>query len=557
MINKIELKNFKNVSDFTTELEPINILIGANNSGKSSVLQGIHFSIMSEVMRRKTQKITISEDSLLYLPSSNFLYLRHNQPYTVSTGSTSFLLLENEAGDNFSIEISKGRNDKNISVLASNNNLFRQNVTAFSPLYSMYVPGISGIPTKEKYITKAELRSAVARGDANMYIRNILLYLKEDGKISELNNRIHSVFPDVDIDIPYKPDEDLYVVVNIKLKSSPNPNHFVPLEQCGTGMLQVIQIIAYALYFSPKLLLLDEPDEHLHPNNQLILATILKDMAFLQNIQIILCTHSRHLLTSLGDDANIIWMKDGSIKEKNAVLNKYNILLDIGALDTFDQCIAGKYKNIFLTEDSDINMCKLLLEINGIEDSLVFPFKGCGNIETALLLANFIHQQVPDCKIILHRDRDFMLQCEVDYMTKKICDSNVIPFITDGSDIEAYFISPEHLTNILTEEKAIINDWITELICENQTKIIIDYTHKRDEFKRLPIYTRTDSPEKWTSTSSLINDKIPLTADKVKGKFLKKKILGSMHSKFGYTKDIFKESNALQIPSLKDIKGKL
>ena len=44
MINKVELSDFKNVQSFSTGLSSINILIGENNSGKSSVLQGIHFS---------------------------------------------------------------------------------------------------------------------------------------------------------------------------------------------------------------------------------------------------------------------------------------------------------------------------------------------------------------------------------------------------------------------------------------------------------------------------------------------------------------------------------
>lgn len=36
----------------------------------------------------------------------------------------------------------------------------------------------------------------------------------------------------------------------------------------GTGFLQVAQIFAYLLHFKPKLLLIDEPDSHLHPGTQ-------------------------------------------------------------------------------------------------------------------------------------------------------------------------------------------------------------------------------------------------------------------------------------------------
>ncbi|MFQ6781272.1 MAG: AAA family ATPase [Coprococcus sp.] len=91
MINKIELHDFKNVKEFNTELKSINILIGENNSGKSSVLQGIHFSLMAEVIRRKNGMETVSENDLLYLPSSNIICLRHDHPYTVSTGNNSNL----------------------------------------------------------------------------------------------------------------------------------------------------------------------------------------------------------------------------------------------------------------------------------------------------------------------------------------------------------------------------------------------------------------------------------------------------------------------------------
>ena len=45
MIKKVKLENFKRVSLFEAELDNINVLVGTNNSGKSSVLQGIHFTI--------------------------------------------------------------------------------------------------------------------------------------------------------------------------------------------------------------------------------------------------------------------------------------------------------------------------------------------------------------------------------------------------------------------------------------------------------------------------------------------------------------------------------
>lgn len=57
MITHVKLDLFKNVTDFDTDLDKINVLVGANNSGKSSVLQGIHFSILAGVEAKRRHSI--------------------------------------------------------------------------------------------------------------------------------------------------------------------------------------------------------------------------------------------------------------------------------------------------------------------------------------------------------------------------------------------------------------------------------------------------------------------------------------------------------------------
>ena len=565
MINKIELSDFKNVQSFSTELNSINILIGENNSGKSSVLQGIHFSLMAESVRRKTSTDTVRESDLLYLPSSELIYLRHNQPYTVSTGKNSTLNVymkekdDSETDEQISISIRKGRNPGNISVNTTGSTIIRNKLFQSAKLYSMYVPGISGIPIRETLVARAVLRTAVARGDANMYIRNILYYLKDDGKLKELNEWINTVFPNVLIQIPFNPDNDIYIRVNMRIQTEEGGYLDLPIEQAGTGMLQILQILAYAFYFEPQLFLLDEPDEHLHANNQRILAEVLERISEEKKIQIILCTHSRHLLSALGDSAKIIWMKNGKIIDDNANANKFEILMDIGALDKFDEILGGKYKCVYLTEDSDVHMSEILLKHNGLEDALVFPFKGCGNIDTVMMLAEFIHQATPDCYIVIHRDRDLLLDKEVDEICEKIKGDKIIPFVTEQSDIEAYFVTAKHISQILGIEETEAKQWIDELIKENESDIIIDYSNKRNEaHSKSKIYSRKSSPERWVDAKKTLakaregyNGNIP--PELVKGKFLKKKINGEMKKKWGFNKNIIVDSDAIDSPKLRQI----
>ena len=53
----------------------------------------------------------------------------------------------------------------------------------------------------------------------------------------------------------------------------------IPLELVGAGALQAIQLVAYATMNDPGLLLLDEPDAHLHPSNERLLAASLLKIA--------------------------------------------------------------------------------------------------------------------------------------------------------------------------------------------------------------------------------------------------------------------------------------
>ncbi len=81
-------------------------------------------------------------------------------------------------------------------------------------------------------------------------------------------------------------------------------------------------------------MILDEPDSHLHPNNQRLLAEKLHSLAVENDFQIILSTHSRHLLYSFEDLAKINWISNGKIVEED--INIINVLVDLGALDKGD-----------------------------------------------------------------------------------------------------------------------------------------------------------------------------------------------------------------------------
>ena len=81
LLNKLSLEKFKKVTKADLDLDRVNVLVGGNNSGKSSILQGIHFSITVSSMSRQTQLDTFSSELLVYNPTPDFSLLRNEHPY--------------------------------------------------------------------------------------------------------------------------------------------------------------------------------------------------------------------------------------------------------------------------------------------------------------------------------------------------------------------------------------------------------------------------------------------------------------------------------------------
>jgi predicted ATP-dependent endonuclease of OLD family len=71
--------------------------------------------------------------------------------------------------------------------------------------------------------------------------------------------------------------------------------------------------------FNPALLLLDEPDAHLHPNNQRMIAVALRKIASGGHTNIILATHSRTMLDAFErvGDASFVWIENGEVQSEH------------------------------------------------------------------------------------------------------------------------------------------------------------------------------------------------------------------------------------------------
>lgn len=493
-LDKVVIKNFKRIESLEVDLQPVTALVGGNTSGKSSALQAAQLgvSILQAAFRRTRNSgvhefaSTVANDGVLFRPTERLLDLNRGDSATQSLGySISYIGVDLDTGitKETTIEVRRGKN-ANIAITRTGDDDLAAVLANSDRPFSIFTPGLSGIPMREEWRTKGAMDAAVMHGDANLYLRTVLDHLftrdldemartawrKEcdievlpDGAWKTFSKLLERCYPNTRVIVDHDQRRDRYVKVEVK-----TPDAKVTLDLASTGMLQVIQIIAYACFYAPPLILLDEPDAHLHADSQARLYEALKSVAAETQTRILFASHSPQLIQRLmyDTDAAVVWMSEGAkVPVDNAQRPAIPILMTLGALSAGADAFDPARTVILMTEDKLTLPVTVLAKANGAPDNVaVISYNGCGNLPAARLLANMITDMRPDAKIVLHRDRDFRTVSEMQFELSTAASerqrngvTRVTEVFTPLNDVEHSFAQSEHL-------KEVFNNLAPELI---------------------------------------------------------------------------------------------
>lgn len=496
-LQAVEVENFKAIAKTRINLGGVTILVGPNGSGKSSVLQAIHWAARAaSYIAPKNTKEVVAFERLDYLPSSQPLLTAHKASLSSSTASpptrVAFIQTrqDGEATDEDTdetdnptsvVKIWAAKNRGGISVHISG----LTTVTAFKqreqPI-TAYIPGLAGLSEKETILAKPLLRRQAASGDAGGVLRNVLFNLasRQAGendntaaafRIKRLNELVKSIHPSIEIAVGYDDREDIHINATFSDQSA----HSCPLEAAATGVLQIIQIFAYVILFRPRILLVDEPDAHLHPDKQERLIEVLETVASEFQTQIILTTHSQHIVRAASPHTQLVWMNKGDVvTDDHGPIRK---LMGWGAMD--------KKLLMFVEDEEDQPIRALLRQWPELNRQLVIcRCYGVENLPKSSLLDGLVGDQTLDIKVLLHRDRDFMTEDECKEWIASYSTSQVFPWHTKNVDVEAYFCEPAYLEAVYGIDSKTANRWQIEAAMK-VTKVKEKFVKKRGEINRI------------------------------------------------------------------------
>jgi len=290
-------------------------------------------------------------------------------------------------------------------------------------------------------------------------MRNILLNLRsrrvnetdEAGgveRLRRLNAYVGTIHPGISVDVSFDEREDYHISATY---SSPGlDSQDRPLETAATGLLQVIQIFAYLILFEPKIMLIDEPDAHLHPDKQERLIETLELAAAETDTQIILTTHSPHIARGASPSAKLVWMNEGQVETDDG--EAIRRLLGWGGLD--------KSALFFVEDEDDTPLRAILRQWPELARQLaVCRCFGIDNLPKDKLLSGLIVDGQLKIRAVVHRDGDFMSSEEAGLWSDRFKTDGVFPWVTVGCDVEAYFCAAEHLAALYGVPVQTANEW--------------------------------------------------------------------------------------------------
>lgn len=526
--NSLSIKNFKAISEITLELSDFNIIVGTNGSGKSSILQALHWAMQSgrnksvTANRKNTEGSTLSIANANYMPSPDYRNSSNGEPYgnfqAAPKMEVQLKQYINEDDENVANIWIKAARNEGISVHIPSNNPISTMVRDQTREISAYIPGLAGIPLEEEKKSQRIVHRQAAAGDANTVLRNFLLLLNETKSnsangstlLEEVEYWASKVLGKINLNVNFNEDEDYTINASFQTDRMREAKQSEkPLELAGIGFLQVIQIFAYLLYFKPRFLLIDEPDSHLHPDRQEALTYVVFEAAKFYDCQVLMTTHSPSIVRALPTNANLIWMKNGRVEKDSTGAR---LQMGWGLLDK---------RILLLTEDKKSGLItKILNQWPEISQKVaVWPLSGLTTLPGAESLQSMSQLFGDKIKLILHRDGDFLLGNERMAWSKPYNDRKIATWVIEFSDIEAYFCSNEVLAATLNIEMA-----KAEQICSAAFDTITDWKSSFSE-KRAQINKNSKIYPGGAGTPTDHDAELELCGTDSRGKFIGKKML--------------------------------
>jgi predicted ATPase len=325
MITKLRVENFKRFASEEFELEDSIVLAGPNNSGKSTLLQALATWAMGLDRWRQGKGRTgkakqragtpVTRKDFTALPLREFDLLWHDRSTALNKGELGpnqkpgeprliHISLTGSAGfqrsDEWSLTMEfryQGPEQIYVKPIPSETEV----PPGALDLSVVYCPPFSGIGSEERRMDRGAQNLEIGRGKPGDIIRNLLLEVYQHADDwGRLVEDIEQLFRIRICDPVYNEAFTPFILCEylqgVPKGKGKNGLPAFDIASGGSGLLQVLILLSYFYARPASVLLLDEPDAHLHVILQRQIYDRLRQVASKRDCQLVIATHSEVIL---------------------------------------------------------------------------------------------------------------------------------------------------------------------------------------------------------------------------------------------------------------------
>ena len=371
MIHKLILKNFKRIANETFDFNNFDLIVGANNSGKSTALQALaiwqycvdQFNLQTRKGSRGIQ-VVLPNFTALPLPEFNLLWTdRTDREYVVDASKKSgkaqnYIYIEidvywndeENVEQNFAVQM-RYQSPQAVFAIPKGDwkNFAAKNALPSFPKI-VYVPPFSGLEPHEKWMDDGNIRQQTGKAQPGSVLRNLLyrvidrphVNIADNADWSEIVLKIKDWFG-VDLLLPQY-EKGISTEIHMEYKS--NKKSF-DIISGGSGFHQILTLLAF-VYGYPEVttILFDEPDAHLHVNLQRQIVNYFKVKS---KKQFIIATHSEEFIKGV-EINSILSILSG---KPQRVISTNEVLQALSDIDNIDVVRTSQSPFILYVEGED------------------------------------------------------------------------------------------------------------------------------------------------------------------------------------------------------------
>ena len=504
----LKLTNFRKISALPeptiTFNQDINVLVGANNAGKTSILNAIQRLFKTENITPRDLNYLIRDGNLIIegdvlftkeqwksyltlglgvspqIPLNSIdiysladqlttkpLALKYTGGYINRVQST---LLTNVEIDKDTLKELNKSNDINLLFLQTRNQIQNSN---FYNVYKspLYLDSKGKILERESFIPLNQIDGKTGN---NANIRGLLYALKkrEPRKFEDFKARLLEIFTELsNVDVINNEELGQFeLILHEKLrKNGSTENVTYDINNVGQGMQTLVLMLSTILLLKPSIVLMDEPEVHMHPS---LIKEFVKYIQLLSvDTQFIITTHSLVLIQEVGLDK--VFSLKNEIEQKGIIVSKVddkNKLLEtvqqLGyEIDTLTYTLKPSVF-VFTEGPSDKDFILAFAEKAGLQTKInsfstaFVAMGGKGNRYKLANLINKLNEEFINAPLLMILDKDETTNTTIEEISNNFFSKN---------PKRLHYLSKRQIENYLIDEQA-IKSIVTKLLDAKKIK---------------------------------------------------------------------------------------